>query len=239
MHESRIGIQSTEALLRDGILAKERKDFGTAAGFFTDTIIKSQEINYPHGVLHGLMNIGTIWKLKARETGSGDFARLARLSFLEAVDYAKTRNMPIEEVIHATFLLGQAEGEVGNFPDAISLYQESYDYYKEHPRSSAHTGDVQRHLGTALVRAGNVDEGISMMEKALSSIRTFDEANAFDKRNYVWETGALLALSDAYGETDQERATRLVQEALTIATERDLTIRKEEAEKMMRKLHTS
>ncbi|HSX09398.1 MAG TPA: hypothetical protein VLF93_04540 [Candidatus Saccharimonadales bacterium] len=239
MHEARVGISAAETLLRDGITAKERKDFRTAAGLFTDAIIKSQELNYPHGVLHGLINIGTIWKLKAREKGSDDFARMARLSFAEAVDYARTRQMPKEEVIHATFLLGQAEVEVGNVSEAISLYQETYDYYREHPRSHAHTGDVQRHLGTALVKAGDVEEGIAMIEEGLSAIRTFDEIEAFDKRNYVWETGALLALSDAYSENDQEKARQLAQEALTIATERELVIRKEEAQKMINKLHTS
>lgn len=225
-----------EALLRNGILAKGKKEFGQAAALFTEAIIQSHLIEYHHGVLHGMMNLGTIWKLSARETGSKDFARFARSSFLDAVEYAKAHTMPDEEVIHAKFLLGQAEVELGNFSEAVSLQQEAYTFYKEHPRSRAHTGDVQRHLGTALVKAGNVEEGIKMMEEGLSSIRIFDERDAFDKRNYVWETGALVGLGYAYASTNHEKAIQFAQEALEIAQTNHLTIRRDEANILLKKL---
>ncbi len=233
----KIGKVQVEENLKNGILAKERKDFGRAAEFFTNAIIHSEEIGYPHGVLHGLLNIGTIWKLKARETGKRSFARLGRLSFLEARDYARDEHMDPEEIIHATFLLGQAEFELGNFSEAISLYKEAHDFYQEHPRSIAHTGDVQRHLGTAMVKAGQVDDGITTIQEGLAAIRTFDEVDAFDKRNYVWETGALLALAEVYLETDLAKSQELAQEALAIAKREELVIRKQEATKLLGKLH--
>lgn len=236
MHESNIGIPTIEELLRDGIIAKEGKNFPTAAALFTKAIIDSEAISYQHGVLHGLMNLGEIWRLKTRETGKSSFARLARLSSLEALDYAREEQMDREEVIHATFLLGQAEFELGNIMEATSLYKEAYDYYREHPRSTAHLGNVQRHLGTALVKVGNREEGIAMMEEGLEDIRTFDETEAFDKRNYVWEAGALLALSDAYAVSNPKKARQFAEEALEIAKGKDLTIRKDEARKMLSKL---
>lgn len=234
----KVGQVRVEGMLRNGILAKERKDYGQASALFTNAIIHSEEIGYPHGVLHGLLNIGAIWKLQARDTGKRSFARLARLSFLEARDYARDEHMDREEVIHATFLLGQAEFELGNFAEARSLYKESYDFYREHSRSNAHLGDVQRHLGTAMVKEGQVDEGIATIQQGLAAIRTFDERDAFDKRNYVWETGALLALSDACFETDRARSQELAEEALAIAEREELVIRKQEATKLLSKLHT-
>lgn len=229
-------INSIEHTLQNGILSKERKNFPHAAGLFTDAIIQSQEANYSHGMLHGLFNIGTIWRLKARETGSADFSRLARLSFLEAVDFAKAHDMPRDEVVQAKFLLGQSELDVRNFPDAIALLQETYEYYREHPRSKAHTGDVERHLGTAYVQSGHTEKGIALLKEGLTAIRIYDEKDAFDKRNYVWETGALLALSDAYAASNKTKAKQFAQDALTIATNNDLVIRKEEAEKTLKNL---
>ena len=231
-----MGPGRVEELLRDGILLKEKKDFGQAAALFTTAIIRSEEIGYPHGILHGLFNIGEIWKLKAREKGSRTFARLSHLNALEALDYAKEKSMPSEEITHAKFLLGQAEFELGNFSEAVALYQEAYDFYQEHPRSTAHTGDIQRHLGTAMIRAGKVDNGIAIIQSGLAAIRTFDERDAFDKRNYVWETGALLALADAYSQTDTQKAQQFAQEALNIAQEKDLIIRKEEATRKLSNL---
>lgn len=158
------------------------------------------------------------------------------MSFLEAREYAREQHMPLEEITHATFLLGQAEFELGNFSEAVSLFQEAYDFYREHSRSTAHTGDIQRHLGIAMVKAGNVEEGISTINDGLSAIRTFDEKDTFDKRNYVWEAGALLALSEAYALIEREKARQCAEEALAIAEREDLVIRKEEALKMLLKL---
>lgn len=237
MNKPKIDITLIENLLQEGVIAKENQDFRTAAGIFTDVIIYSHDLNYPHGVLHGLLNMGSIWKLKTRDVSSPDFARFARLNFLEAAEYAKTHDLPEEEVIHAKFLLGQAEIELGNFAEATSLYQEAYDYYTRHPRSKAHTGDIRRHLGTALTKTGKLEEGITMIEKGLEAIRTYDEADTYDKRNYVWETGALLALSEAYITTDIKKARKFAEEALQIATEKDLTIRKEQSRKAVEMLN--
>ncbi len=40
----KIGHQQAERMLRDSILAKERKDFGQASTLFTNAIIYSEEI---------------------------------------------------------------------------------------------------------------------------------------------------------------------------------------------------
>src|SRR5579872_2269600 len=233
MPKERKGPERAEGLLQEGILAKEKKNFGSAASYFTEAIIFSQENGYPHGVLHGLLNMGTIWSLKAQATGMKAFTRLAKITFLQAQDYAREEHMQEEEVMHTTYLLAQAEYDLGDFSKAVDLYRQVYGFHATHPFSKARTGDVQRHLGIALIKAGSRQEGIAALDASLAAIRTYDEKDAFDKRNYVWEAGALLALSVAYSATDPGKAQEYAKEALTVAMTHDLTIRKEEAEKQL------
>jgi tetratricopeptide (TPR) repeat protein len=196
-------------------------------------VIEAEKIGNSHGVLHGLLNTGTIWKLKARERSVRVFGRLSRLHFLEAVAYAREAGLAEEEVMHSKFLLGQAELALGNSQEAVEVFKEVYAFYQKQPRGKARTGDMERHLGTALVYAGHRREGLSAMERGLAAIRTFDEADSFDKRNYVWEVGALLALSEAYGTEDREKALLFAKEALMIAEKRSLSIRREEAKRLL------
>lgn len=226
--------QNVENTLQKGIIAKESKQFSEASSLFTQAIIESIENEYPHGALHGLLNIGTIWKLKAREGKTQEFGKLAYDSFLAAREYALENNLGTEEVIHATFLIGQAAFEIGNYDEAEKLYQESYDFYSKNVRSIAHLGDIKRHLGSAKIKLGKRD-GVLLLQEALNNIREFDEKDSYDKKNYVWETGALLSLADAVRDEDKLKAVKYAQEALTIATDKELVIRKEEAERM---LHT-
>jgi tetratricopeptide (TPR) repeat protein len=228
-----------EGLLKEGIIQKESKHFPEAAAIFTDAIIRSIDNGYDHGVVHGLMNMGTIWKLKARESENKSYSELAQLAFRQAQTYATEHSMDPEEVIHTSYLLGQAELELGNYDVAVKLYKECFDFYTQHPRNQAHLGDVQRHLGTAMVMAGGREDGIKIMEEGLQKIRSFDEPEDFDKRNFVWETGALLGLAYAYKDLDQDKARQYANEALEIATREALVIRKEEALKLLEKINSS
>jgi tetratricopeptide (TPR) repeat protein len=229
MTEQQKATSDVEQLLKEGILAKEKRDFQEATLLFTKATTQAEAIGYDHGVLHGLLNLGTIWKLKARETGSKSFATLAQVSFQEAVTYAQEKKMPEEEIMQATFLLGQAAFALDDYSTAYSLYETVFQYYYAKPKSTAHLGDIERHLGESLVKLGKAKEGIDAMQRGLTNIRSFDENDAFDKRNYVWETGALLALANTYAPTDKEKARQLAQEALQIAEREQLTIRIEEA----------
>ena len=225
-----------DTLLDKGIVAKEAKQFGEAAKYFTEAIILAESEEYFHGVLHGLLNLGTIWKLTAREMQSVDLAKLARSSFLQAVSYAQDHNLPEEELVQAHFLLGQAEMGCKNYQAAVPLYAGVTEFYRQHPRSTAHLGDVERHWGTALYKTGQQTEGIRKMEEGLRKIRTFDEGETGDKRNFVWETGALLALAEAYVESDPIKAKQAATEARQIAERENVTIRAEEAIKMLKKI---
>jgi tetratricopeptide (TPR) repeat protein len=228
-----------EGLLKEGIIQKESKHFPEAAAIFTDVIIRSIDNGYDHGVVHGLMNMGTIWKLKARQTDNKSYAELARLAFLQAQSYATQHSMDPEEVIHTSYLLGQAELELDHFDEAINLYHQCFEFYSEHPRNQAHLGDVQRHLGTAKVMSGQRDEGIQLMEEGLQKIRSFDELEDFDKRIYVWETGALLGLAYAYQDMAEDKVRQYANEALEISTREELVIRKEEILKFLEKVNSS
>lgn len=223
-----------EQTLIKGVELKESAKFAESDAEFTTAIIKSEKIGYHHGFLHGLFNKGTIWKILSRQEQSRNFAQLARWCFLQAVEYAQNNNLAEEEKIHAKFLLGQAEVELGHYQKAVDLYQESFDFYSQHPRSQAHTGDVQRHLGTALAKSGKIKEGVENISQALEKIRQLDDKDEFANR--VWETGALLSLAEIYQDTDKEKAKSLTKEAWEIAKKHNLTIRKQEAERLLNSL---
>lgn len=225
--------QTIEELLRDGILHKEDLQFAQATADFTQAMLDAQKIGYHHGALHALLNLGSIWKLQFRQTQATAFARMAQSFFAGARAYAQEHKMPQEELVHATFLLGQAEFELKNYTQAVVYYQEAADFYTQNPRSQAHLGDVKRHLGLALVFSGKREEGIFEINAGLLKIRTFDEKDAFDKRNFVWETGALLALAFVYKDDDKKQARTFAQEALEIAQRENLIIRVQEAQQVL------
>jgi hypothetical protein len=141
--------------------------------------------------------------------------------------------MAQEEVYLTYFILGQAQELTGDISGAIESYVKTFDYFLRHSKRQAFVRDIERHLGGALVLHGRRKEGLAHLHAALTKIRTHDEEKTPDKRNSVWETGALLAIGKAYIGFDQAQAMQYGEEALALAMMHGLAIRTEEAREFL------
>lgn len=221
-----------EALLTEGIRLKEAQQFDSALKTFAGVIEESEGM-YPHGVLHGLVNISSLYKLKAR-LGDVEASGTQCVSYArQAVRYAEEHGIARKDVYLTYFALGQAQELTGDISGATESYEKTFDFFLRHAKHQALVGDIERHLGSALVLLGRRDEGIAHLHAALAKIRMYDEGETPDKRNSVWETGALLALGRAYMKSDPALALEYGKQALALATAQQLSIRKQEAEALL------
>lgn len=221
--------------LEKGIVLKENKDFLSALQLFQDIYGKSKK-TLPLVAFHALLNIGTVYKLKDRFADNKEDKKQAEKYFLIALTYGEKQKLPQDELHHALFLLAQAKDAFGKFSESEKIYKTVYDYFAAHSRGEAFLGDIQRHWGMAIVRSGQVEEGTIHILEGLKKIRSYDEKQSFDKRNFVWETGALLSLAYVYRQSDKKLAEKYAKEALGIAEKCALSIRREESIRMLRTL---
>ncbi len=165
-----------------------------------------------------LNHLAYTYKLKAMQN-SDRAIELAKES-MEMAGEKKTKRL------HALRALISAYETAGLFEPCINLAKE----YIELQDNTAAKADMQSHLATFLMRTGNINGGLEMVETSLQNLERGGDSGR-DPHKSIWKTRALkeqALILHNLGRTQE--ATEKVEQALKIAKEKDLKTRMSQLE---------
>ncbi|OGD94592.1 hypothetical protein A2697_04970 [Candidatus Curtissbacteria bacterium RIFCSPHIGHO2_01_FULL_41_44] len=127
------------------------------------------------------------------------------------------------------FRLGEIAMIFDNFPQAIDWYQKALEDYQG---SLSEKGDYRYHLGEALYKNGQKEEGKKTILAGLDEIqRGAPEVDPF--LVHVWESGLHMKLADLLRDDEPEEARKHLDEARKIAdSDQRLIIRRRQIEEV-------
>lgn len=214
---------------------RESEKYGDASKAYTECLVDLVDTNDYAGLIHCLDGQSLIYKNLLTKNNSPVYHFLTVSFAQEALEIAEANKVKLDgriiSIAYSTYgdaLLGNGEHQeaLGYFEKALAV---STADIPEKGRLKAHIGGIKYLLGE---KKG----GIATIEEALADIRTGDMSTYAIR---VWETGALNALSKIFAlEGDSKKALDLVDEALKIATYHNLSIRKRESEKILKKINS-
>jgi tetratricopeptide (TPR) repeat protein len=155
-----------------------------------------------------------------------------------AVLIAEAAGLDEEQIAILVFKEADAAFEQGEYKEAVAIFQRTVDLAKV--REGASYGNRVYHLGCAKFMAGEKAEGLKMLDEGFAMIN--DELDAGKGPNdrhqlLIWLTGAMKAKAQCLkinGENDVAR--KLLQEALSLAEENNLTVRKDQISQALQQL---
>ena len=133
----------------------------------------------------------------------------------------------------AYFRLGEMAMLFEKYGEAVDFYQKSLDNYTG---TTCEKGDYRYHMGEAMYRAGDKENGLETILEGLKEIQdNRGEVNSFLAN--VWESGVYLRLTELLKDSDVEKARGYIHKAQKIADSDDkLIIRKRQIEKLVQEV---
>lgn len=214
---------------------REAEKYGEAAKRYTECLIDLVAANDIIGLIHCLGGQSIIYKILSRESQKQTYKNLT-ISFatevyrlgIENVDTLDGRVLSIAYSSYGDALLMD-----GKPKDALPIFQSSLEVSTA---DKPEKGRLKAHIGGIKYLLGEKTEGITLIEEALSDIRTGDMDSYVIR---VWETGALNGLAKIYAlEGQKEKALEISKQSLEITTAHNLTIRNREAAEIIAKINS-
>lgn len=132
------------------------------------------------------------------------------------------------------FRLGEIAMLVENYPQAIANYEQALTTYKG--GTNAEHGDYQYHLGEAMYRSGDHEQGKALLLQGLQEI-TDHQGEVDPFLAHVWQSGCYLRLAELLAPVDHDSAVRYLGEAEKIIhDDPKLVIRKRQLAELREKL---
>lgn len=222
----------SEKLTNANVL-REQEKFSESAKEFTECLVQQITNQDYSGQIHSLCGQSLIYKILSRKTGNQVYKDLT-LSFTNAaLTVLENHQTEIDTHAQSIALSSHADSLLTN-----NKLNESLSYFEKairiSPAGLPEKGRLKAHVGGVKYLLGEKQEGIKMIEDALTDIRT---GNMDDYNIRVWETGALNGLAKIYAiESDTTKAQQIIEESLKISADHNLIIRKQEAEEIKLKL---
>lgn len=159
------------------------------------------------------------------------FASIAQKEAEASLEIAQQNSLR-EKLSSCYFRLGEVAMIFEDFPKAIKWFQKALEDYQG---SLSEKGDYRYHLGEALYRNGQKEEGKKIIFEALEEIRKgAPEVDPF--LVHVWESGLNMKLADLLKLDEPEKAREHLDKARKIAnSDQKLIIRRRQIEELAKK----
>lgn len=154
------------------------------------------------------------------------FATKAENDALASLNMAKEHELS-EILGHCYFRVGEIAIILEDFEKACQNYQKALDNYQG---SKSEKGDFRYHLGEALYRKGEKEEGKRLLTQGLAEI-VANEGEVDPFLTHVWESGAHMRMADLFRDDFPQEAKEHLKTAQKIANaDSKLVIRKRQIE---------
>lgn len=164
------------------------------------------------------------WKHLHQLTGDKAYIALAQSD--AAASLFITEEKSLKYHLHSShFRVAEILMYFKNYPQAIKHYKLALRHYRG---TKAEKGDFRYHLGEALFREGQKKLGKATILKGLKEIQdNRREVDSFPA--HVWESGALMRLTELMWKEERTRAREYLRQAQTIiSSDRRLLMRKKQ-----------
>jgi tetratricopeptide (TPR) repeat protein len=185
-------------------------------------LVKYQKEKDYFGFAKALQSRVLIYKHLFFLTNDIVFAILARKDAESSLQIAQDHNLK-NALSSCYFRLGEVANLFEEYGVAISNFQKSLEVYVG---TNTEKGDFRYHLGEAIYRNGDKENGIEVMLEGLSEIQKFrNEVDPFLAN--VWESGCLMKLAELLREDKPVKAKEYLSNAQKIIeADEKLVIRK-------------
>lgn len=176
-------------------------------------IVLYQEDSDYSGICEALQSRVLTFKHLHLLTNDLSFAIIAKKEAEASLEIAQKNNLK-HKLGSCYFRLGEIAMIFKEFPTAIDWYKKALENYEG---SLSEKGDYRYHLGEALYRSGQKEQGKETMFEGLSEI----QEGALDVDPFlvhVWESGLHMKLADVLREDEPEEAKKHLDEARKIAS---------------------
>lgn len=134
------------------------------------------------------------------------------------------------------FRIGEVNMLFGEFDKAVDNYQKAQENYQG---TNAERGDYRYHLGEALYRSGNRQEGKEVLLQGLKEIEE-NEKEVDPFLFHVWQSGCYMRLAELLKDDEPEKAKEYISKAHQIAESDDkLIIRKRQIAEIVKSIKSS
>lgn len=215
---------------------REAGNFLEALKLTDEAMIVYQE----DGDLFGLCDVLSSRFLTLRhlyEKTNNEFYMVIAKKTVESAYEIAQKNSLTDGLFMPAFRLGQAHHTLNEIPEAISLYKQAIEMFKNNPPKEhnrpAVLADMKAHLSVAEYKSG--DE--TALDRAMEALVDLTNADEPQYTKDVWMSGAHMKIAEVIAPKDPEAA----QVHLTKATEivnanPELILRKEQLAKLRQKL---
>lgn len=196
-------------------------------------IVLYQQDNDCQGICEALQSRVLTFKHLFLLTHDFAFATIAQKEAEASFEIAKKTNLK-NKFGSCYFRLGEIAMIFEDFPKAIDWYKKALKNYEG---GLSEKGDYRYHLGEALYRDGQKDEGKRIIFEGLGEI----QKGAYEVDPFlihVWESGVHMRLADLLRKDERKTARKHLEEARKIAnSDQKLIIRRRQIEEIAQKFH--
>ncbi|MDD2822776.1 MAG: hypothetical protein PHQ59_01720 [Candidatus Daviesbacteria bacterium] len=209
------------------------QDYLKSLEFTDQALITFQQENDPLGIAETEASRAIVFKLLYRQTSDHNFLLLAESAASAGVNIAKASNNK-EALALPLFELAKIKDELGNFSEAVSLYQEAIDNMLNNPPQTHNRmsviNDMKVHLATSEYKTGD-KQALNRVLEALSNLEKEPDISKYNQD--AWVSGAYMRLADILKDDDPEKSRQYLYQAKEIIDNNpELKIRLSQWEKL-------
>lgn len=225
---------SARQILKQANEAREiESNFLKSLGLTDQALIAFQKENDLLGLAESQASRAIVFKLLYRKTEDLNFLLLAESTATAGVNIAKGSGNK-EALVLPLFELAKIKDELGNFSDAIPLYQEAVGNMTNNPpiehNRPAVLNDMKVHLSTTQYKIGDK----SALNRVLEALSNLEKEPDISKYNQdVWVSGGYMRLAEILKIDDPEKSRQYLHQAKVIIDNNpELKIRLSQWEKL-------
>lgn len=224
---------SPEALQRLGDVLREEGKTLEGLNLYNQALVSYQQKRDYNGVLNVLCGCLISWQHLFNREEDKVFAILARKEAESMLSIAQEFGIHDRDfLIH--FLFGKSCVFLRDFKSAESEFRKALELY---PYNNAEKGDWLAHLGEAIYRNGQKEEGERVILEGIQQIQAHENEDDSFRIN-VWISGAYLRLAKLfiYDHRNEEAKIYLQKGEKIILNNERLTIRKQQLENLKKRM---
>lgn len=238
--------EAAQGLYDAGWKLREQGEYKLASSLLIQAFFLFQELDDWWMMAECLNHMGIGFKNLYRQSENKSWAILAEHNFTAAYEIMLHHGIDDNQTAFQASKLGEAALVNQNFHKAVDFFQIAVDKAKD--SSGASLGNRKYHLGLAQFLLGYqqkdqtlqqdghklVEEGIQMIKEELDKNKDQNQKQQLQ----IWYTGGLLALARILYQSDPEKAHEIAENALSIATRKNLAIRIQQAKFLIKAIQT-